>query len=394
MTRLPNVQFRITSKTTGESHVICTDDNGMIDTSSSFNSHKEDTNGGTAESGLWFGEMDAIDDEKGALIYDYYYLNELRGESNEGLKLAKDIEFRVYRDKAVINLGTVTDDVVSIGTTATDSDTKNHISLADNRVTIIDTVKYKNFTPGKAYRIVGTLMDKETGEPVTVNGKPVTSEKEFTARDEEGTVDVTFTFDGSTLSGTDVVVFEKAYDIETDTEITSHEDITDEGQSVSIPKIGTKAAAADGKTNVIKPEKDQKIVDTVAYEKLIPGEEYELTTWLTKDGKKLWGTEVTKKFTAKEADGEVTAELTFDASRHASEDITVFEEVSLDGKIVAEHKDKDDKDQTVTVSKPPLDSPKTGDESSLLIWIVIAAIAAGLGGYITAREVRKRKERE
>ena len=180
MSRLPNVQFRITSKTTGESHVVCTDDNGMIDTSAGFNSHKNDTNGGTAESGIWFGEMDAIDDEKGALIYDFYYLNELRGESNEGLKLAKDIEFRVYRDKAVINLGTVTDDVVSIGTTAKDSDTENHISLADNKVTIIDTVKYKNFTPGKACRLVGTLMDKETGEPVMVSGKPVTSEKEFT----------------------------------------------------------------------------------------------------------------------------------------------------------------------------------------------------------------------
>ena len=190
------------------------------------------------------------------------------------------------------------------------------------------------------------------------------------------------------------MVFEKAYDVETDTEVTKHEDINDEGQTVSIPNIGTKAAAADGKTNIIKPEKDQKIVDTVAYEKLIPGEEYELTTWLTKDGKKIWGTEVTKKFTAREADGTVQAELTFDASKHGSGDITVFEEVSLDGKIVAEHKDKDDKDQTVTVSKPPLDSPKTGDDSSLLIWIAIAAIAAGLGGYITAREVRKRKDRE
>ena len=237
-------------------------------------------------------------------------------------------------------------------------------------------------------------MDKDTGEPVLVSGKPVTSEKEFTPRDEDGTVDVIFTFDGSSLSGTDVVVFEKAYDIETDTEITKHEDITDEGQTVSIPKIGTKATAADGKTNVIRPEKDQRIVDSVAYEKLIAGEEYELTTWLTKDGKKIWGTEVTKKFTAKEAEGTVTAELTFDASRHGGEDITVFEEVSLDHRLIAEHKDKDDKDQTVTVSKPAPDSPKTGDESSLLIWIAIAVIAAGLGGFITAREVRKRKDRE
>ena len=32
--------------------------------------------------------------------------------------------------------------------------------------------------------------------------------------------------------------------------------------------------------------------------------------------------------------------------------------------------------------------------SSLLIWIAIAAVAAGLGGFITAREVRKRKDRD
>ena len=32
--------------------------------------------------------------------------------------------------------------------------------------------------------------------------------------------------------------------------------------------------------------------------------------------------------------------------------------------------------------------------SSFLIWIAIAAVAAGLGGFITAREVRKRKDRD
>ena len=32
--------------------------------------------------------------------------------------------------------------------------------------------------------------------------------------------------------------------------------------------------------------------------------------------------------------------------------------------------------------------------SSLLIWIAIAAVVAGLGGFITAREVRKRKDRD
>ena len=393
MTRLPNISFKITSKTTGESHIVCTDENGMIDSSASFNSHKNDTNGGTAESGLWFGEIDAIDDEKGALIYDYYTISELRSDGNKGLKLAEDIEFRVYRDNAVINLGTITDDVIEIGTTAVDSDTKNHISLADNKVTIIDTVKYKNFFPGKAYKLCGTLMDKETGEPIKVNGKNVTSEKEFTPNTENGTVDIEFTFDATALSGTDVVVFEKVFDVATKTEICSHEDISDEGQTVSIPKIGTKATDGDEKTNVIKAEKEQKIVDTVAYENLLPGEEYELTTWLTKDGKKIWGTEVTKKFTPDTADGEVKATLSFNAAKYGGENITVFEEISLKHKLVAEHKDKDDKDQTLTVEKAleNPNTPKTGDNNHMMIWLALAVIAAVLGSGLMVCELKKKK---
>lgn len=393
MTRLPNISFKITSKTTGESHIVCTDENGMIDSSASFNSHKNDTNGGTAESGFWFGEIDAIDDEKGALLYDYYTISELRSDGNKGLKLAEDIEFRVYRDNAVINLGTITDDVIEIGTTAVDSDTKNHISLADNKVTIIDTVKYKNFFPGKAYKLSGTLMDKETGEPIKVNGKNVTSEKEFTPKTENGTVDIEFTFDATALAGTDVVVFEKVFDVATKTEICSHKDISDEGQTVSIPKIGTKATDGDEKTNVIKAEKEQKIVDTVAYENLLPGEEYEITTWLTKDGKKIWGTEVTKKFTPDTVAGEVKATLSFNAAKYGGENITVFEEISLKHKLVAEHKDKDDKDQTLTVEKAPgnPNTPKTGDNNHMMIWLVIAVIAVVLGSGLMVCELKKKK---
>ena len=89
MSRLPNVQFRITSKTTGESHVVCTDDNGMIDTSAGFNSHKNDTNGGTAESGIWFGEMDAIDDEKVPLSMTSTTLTSLEVNQTKALSLQR-----------------------------------------------------------------------------------------------------------------------------------------------------------------------------------------------------------------------------------------------------------------------------------------------------------------
>ena len=54
--RLAGVTFRITSKTTGESHIIVTDDNGQFSTSSDWASHKHNTNAGkTSEDGIWFG---------------------------------------------------------------------------------------------------------------------------------------------------------------------------------------------------------------------------------------------------------------------------------------------------------------------------------------------------
>jgi len=49
------VPFLVTSATTGESHTIVTDANGCASTAASWNPHTADTNGGTAESGVWFG---------------------------------------------------------------------------------------------------------------------------------------------------------------------------------------------------------------------------------------------------------------------------------------------------------------------------------------------------
>ena len=86
--RLAGVPFRITSKTTGESHIIVTDDNGQFSTSSDWASHKNNTNAGkTSEDGIWFGTSEP-DDSKGALIYDTYIIEELRCDSNKALSLS------------------------------------------------------------------------------------------------------------------------------------------------------------------------------------------------------------------------------------------------------------------------------------------------------------------
>ncbi|NLD19138.1 MAG: VaFE repeat-containing surface-anchored protein [Clostridiales bacterium] len=359
MQRLSNIQFKITSKTTGESHIVCTDENGIIDTSSSWNSHESDTNGGTSLSGVWFGEISAIDDNKGALLYDYYTLDEIRGENNKNMRLLEDVEFRIYRDSTVLNLGTVTDDVIKIKTEALDKETKNHISYADNKVTIIDTVSYKNLTEGKIYKMKGMLIDKETGKPLIVDEKKITSEKEFLCKDENGSIELEFTFDATSYSGIEVVVFEKCFDVEAEAEITGHEDIEDKAQSISIPKIKTKAIGKASKLNIVSNAGKQRVIDTVSYEKLLPGEQYLLKTWLvdSKGFPILDAPSVAKEFTVNEENGEVDTEISFDSGKFSSQNVVIFEELYIINKdtgkkeIVATHKDIKDSNQTIKVPK-------------------------------------------
>lgn len=62
--------------------------------------------------------------------------------------------------------------IPKIGTTAKDSETKDHIANADGSVEITDTVKYENLVPGREYIIVGQMMNKNTKEAVELtNGE-------------------------------------------------------------------------------------------------------------------------------------------------------------------------------------------------------------------------------
>lgn len=126
---------------------------------------------------------------------------------------------------------TVTVKVPEIKTTAK-ANGKKEIT-AKGEITIDDIVKYTNLTPGKEYKIVGTLMDKSTGKPFEIDGKPVTSEVTFTPEKSNGKVTVSFTFDSSAIKeSTELVVFETLY--RDNVEIAVHADINDEGQTVKI----------------------------------------------------------------------------------------------------------------------------------------------------------------
>ena len=120
-------------------------------------------------------------------------------------------------------------------TTAIDVTSGTHEGIAKKDVTIRDNVKYENIIPGD-YILKGIVMDQQTGEPLLVNGKQITSEKKLTITEENGTVDMDFTFDASELNNKSIVIYEYLY--QESELITSHEDISDKNQTVAF-KVGS-----------------------------------------------------------------------------------------------------------------------------------------------------------
>lgn len=161
------------------------------------------------------------------------------------------------------------------GQLALDQETESHISKPDEKVTLVDTVEYEGLKKGQEYQLIGTLMDQKTGEPILIDGKPVTAEKMFKAKKSSGTVTVTFTFDGVSLKGKTVVVFEDLY--QEDLKLAVHADLSDEDQTIHFPEIGTTAKDEATEENFAHAGEKVTLIDTVAYQNLLPGQEYQVS---------------------------------------------------------------------------------------------------------------------
>lgn len=270
----------------------------------------------------------------------------------------------VYRDgKEVATHADINDENQSIhwpsiGTTATDFDGKGHTVKVGESVVIRDTVAYKNLVPGTEYKVSGVLMDKATGEPfLDADGKQITGETTFSPEKADGSVDVLFTVDTSLLAEKQFVAFEKLYTNEV--EVTSHEDIEDEGQTVYVPSIKTKAADAKTKINTSCEDKEITIIDTVTYKNLHVGETYQVSGVLMdkSTGKPFLdakGKEIRSKsesFTPKESDGTVEVTFTFPATGLGGKSTVVFEDLKQGDVTLCSHADIEDEAQTVYIPK-------------------------------------------
>lgn len=383
MGRFANVAFKLISETTGETHIIVTDENGEVRTTTEWNPHSQNTNGNDGvedeaawddHAGTWFGlttEGWMVETQDGlcALPFDTYTVEELRCSGNQGYDLVRVEHVTISRNNTTIYLGTLDDQfegVPEIGTTATVDG--EHTAEPAGEVTLIDTISYKNLKVGETYKISGVLMDKETGEPLLVGEQQVTAELEFTPTNSEGTVELTYTFDASALAGKSVVVFEDLYQEEN--VVASHSDINDEGQTVTFgqPEIGTTATIDGEKT--AQPSEQVTITDTVEYSSLTVGQEYTLKGVLmdksTGEPLQVNDQQVTSEatFIPAESNGTVDVLFTFDATGLERKSLVVFETLFQGETEIAGHEDIEDEGQTVNfVEEPKIGTTATVDGS-------------------------------
>ncbi len=244
-----------------------------------------------------------------------------------------------------------------IDTAASNKEDGTKLLLASGTQTIVDTVTYTNLYPYRTYTAKAQLYNAETGEVLKdKNGNVIIGETVFTPTTTNGAVNVEINFDAEQHNGTKIVVFEDIYD--SNIKVAFHNDLTDEEQSVYVPKIHTSAVNKKDDSKLIFAVGKQTIVDTVSYNALQPQREYKAVAQLynaetgevikDKDDNVITGETV---FTPENLSGSVQVEIDFDGALLEGVKAVVFEKIYNDGKLVATHCNLRDEKQSVYVPK-------------------------------------------
>lgn len=268
---------------------------------------------------------------------------------------------------------TVGNKTVEIHTELTDNTNEqtkgSHDIPVGDGIHLKDEVSYSGLVEGQKYVMTGTLMDKETGKAVQVNGKDVTESVEFVAgKDGKGTVEVHFILpDDIALQGHELVAFEQLGTPGNEKVITKHENWFDKNQTVKIghPDLHTVATDKNNSHNVVAGE-HTTIVDQIQYHDLVPGQKYTVkgtlmdkTTGkavLDANGKPVT---VEKTFIPTTPDGTVSVEFNFDGTKYAGHTLVAFEDIYDEhGNLIEKHEDWNDLAETVYMKAP--ETPQKG----------------------------------
>ena len=266
-----------------------------------------------------------------------------------------DLEAGQHKD---INDIAQTVSIPKISTTLSDTE-GHHILNASESIHLIDTVVCSGLAYGENYRLVGMLMDRTTGKPLKNEaGGNYTSTVNFKADEKTSkTVQVAFDVKAEHLKGTAVVCFEELFI--GDTLIASHNDLSDQAQTVFFPSIATELTDKDHKHETEAAE-SLALVDAVKYTGLRTDVTYTLIGTLhdAESGNELKNKnnepiQASCSFQPKEADGKAEVAFSLNASELGGKKVVAFERLvegkAANGRELAKHADRQDQLQIVTI---------------------------------------------
>lgn len=403
---MANVAFLITSMTTGERHVIVTDENGFWGSSTEYGRHTKNTNANdpnspisngsmaVAEDGSWYvADSDKLDCDAGvwftgmaedtaewklggmdddilyyttpdgsaayavdalrAFPYDTYLVEELACDANKNYKLVRfTITLHRYTEDHDgpgydYDLGTVDDRRIFIETLLK-FDYIDKIVPNGPEVTITDTVAYGNLEPGN-YTLKGELH--VLADDGTDGGVVARSEVSFSSVSNIGSVEVPFTLDTTGFGGKKLVAFEYLW--KGDEIYGRHDEIDDPDQTVKVLEIHTTLNGDLGHMSYSR-KGTITLIDTVYYNGLEPGKQYTIEGTLVNkatgeaitdgDGNPV---RTTEKFVPYKSEGTVDIAFTFSGVDLKGQTVVAFETISRNDIEYAVHADVNDEGQTV-----------------------------------------------
>ena len=307
-----------------------------------------------------------------------------------GYDIAEDVSFEI-KEGVIIHKAEMKNKPVTIQTSASDAVTDTHHGVASDEQYVKDKVKISGLYEDRSYMVRGRLIDKKTGETLKdKDGNEVGCEREFVAAGDKAEVEMVFVVDSRMLEGENAAVgFERLYRTsavhekndndtaaegngtdELPVEIAKHEDADFEGQTIHYGGIlRTTALDKKGKSHNVTAGTKTVVRDIVEYRNLSPEETYKIEGELyDKTSGKLTGITSSVEFRPEAADGKVEVVFSFDAGAYRDHTFVVFETLTLNGRLIDEHKDPEDRDQTVFIK--PRKSPQTGDNAVLYLYAI------------------------
>ena len=248
----------------------------------------------------------------------------------------------------------------TMSTQLVDNNTNTNVATLGSTVKFTDKVTYNGLTAG-TYYVTGTIYDKSTNAPLTINGNTVTGQASFTVpskknsngveMQQNGTVNVVYTLDTTGLENKTLVCFEEirtgSY---TGTILMEHKNINDGNQTIYVPRIRT--TLLDNNTSAhVAIDGTATLTDTISYSNLPTGKSYTVTGTLMYANGNSTGLTVTGSFTPTSTSGTTTITYTVNRSQIDNAKLVSYVDLKFGNTVVASHKDLSDANQTIYLPK-------------------------------------------